>query len=356
MSPHRGTESGSDAAQAGGALLSTVYHAALACLPRPRERRTLLALGRAHEAHYESVQRKRCVREREMPRMMTTEAPDGTTGASGRSRWLQMGLLTAGAAAPLIARWRALRAAERAEALREQAAGRWNDAMAWAAQSLPSDGIQDAIQGTIQERIPQAQESIRQVSAAARDALRRLPLPLASAAEPPAPITAAAHPATASRRANAALWALGVGVGVVAAGAIAYVVLRNRMAAARDDDDTLVEIPLTAAAAPTSAPPEPGPQAQTVPLAPEGPAITEGAPAEEPGEAEPLAYDEGEGEGAAYVGNILTRIYHPAGSQRLPTPQHRIYFATRAEADEAGYRPDASESAPHGPDATRRHD
>lgn len=288
--------------------------------------------------------------------MMTTEAPDGTTGASGRGRWVQMGLLTAGAAAPLIARWRALRAAERAEALREQASGRWNDAMSWAAQSLPPDGIQDAIQGAIQgaihERLPQAQESIRQVSAAARDALRRLPL--SSAAEPPAPVAAPTPVAVSSRRANAALWALGVGVGVVAAGAIAYVVLRNRMNAARDDDDMLVEIPLTAAAAPVT--PGPRAQAQTTPLTPDTLAIAEDMPVEEPSEAEPLAFDPAEGADAAYVGNILTRVYHPADSMRLPVPQHRIYFATRAEADEAGYRPDASEPAPHGSDATRLRD
>lgn len=282
--------------------------------------------------------------------MMTTEAPDGTTGASGRGRWFQMGLLTAGAAAPLIARWRALRAAERAEALREQASGRWNDAKAWAAQSLPPDGIQDAIQGALQERLPQAQESLRQVSAAARDALRRLPLPTASDAQSPAPIAIPTPPATSNRRANVALWTLGVGVGVVTAGAIAYVVLRNRMSVTHDDDDTLVEIPLTAAQTPA---PEPRPRAQTIPLPTDGPAVTEDVGAEEPSEAEPLAFDEDEGAGAAYVGNILTRVYHPAGSQRLPVPQHRIYFATRAEADEAGYRLDASEPAPRDSNVTR---
>ncbi|HEX8732870.1 MAG TPA: hypothetical protein VF725_12515 [Ktedonobacterales bacterium] len=284
--------------------------------------------------------------------MMTTEAPDGTTGASGRGRWVQMGLLTAGAAAPLIARWRALRAAERAEALREQASGRWNDAIAWAAQSLPPDGIQDAIQGALQERLPQAQESLRQVSAAARDALRRLPL--GSAAEPPAPVAVPTPPTVSSRRANAALWALGVGVGVVAAGAIAYIVLRNRMNTAHDDDDTLVEIPLTTPT--TSAPPEPRAQAQTTPLAPDTLTVAEEPPVEEPSEGEPLAFDPSEGADAAYVGNILTRVYHVAGSPRLPVPQHRIYFATRAEADEAGYRPDASEPAPYGSDASHLHD
>lgn len=288
--------------------------------------------------------------------MMTTEAPERTTG--GRGRWFQMGLLTAGAAAPLIARWRALRAAERTEALREQASGRWNDAVAWAAQSLPQESIQNALQGaqdTLRERLPQAQESLRQVGGAARDALRRLPLPLTGDGEPPAPVAPdVTPPAALSRRANVALWTLGVGVGVVAAGAIAYVVLRNRMAAARDDDDTLVEIPLTTVAPSMSQ--EPRATAQTTPLAPESLVVAEEPPIEEPSEAEPLGYEESEGDGAAYVGNILTRIDHPADWPRLPVPQHRIYFATRAEADEAGYRLDANEPAPHGSDAPRRHD
>ena len=155
--------------------------------------------------------------------MMTTEAPDRTAPASGKNRWFQLGLLSAGAAAPLIARWRSLRAAEQAEALRNQASARWSEALARVAASLPTDSL----------------ESLRQVGSAARDAWQRLPGVSAPEPEPPAPI--------ARRRGSATLWLLGVGVGVVAAGAVAYIVLRNRLGAA-SDDDTLVEIPLTSPA------------------------------------------------------------------------------------------------------------
>lgn len=280
--------------------------------------------------------------------MRTSETLDGAQDEGGKSRWFQLGLLTAGAAAPLIARWRALRAAERAEALREQANERWNEALAWAAQTRP----QDVIQGAIQERLPQAQESLRQMSAATRDALRRLPLPMTSDVEPPAPIAPPALPATSHRRANAALWAVGVGVGLLAAGAVAYIVLRNR-ANANNDDDTLVEIPLTAEQAEQATQ---AAQEQAATLATDGPPITEETPVEEPGVAEPLAFDASEMEGAAYVGNILTRVYHPIDSKRLPAPEHRTYFATLAEAEEAGYHPDASESAARRSDASSRND
>jgi hypothetical protein len=154
----------------------------------------------------------------------------------------------------------------------------------------------------------------------------------------------------ARRRVNATLWAVGVGVGVVAAGAIAYVVLRNRMSVA-NDTEPLVEIPLTpVTAAETLA------QTQAAAPAPEGPAIVEKAPAEEPGVAEPLPFSEEDAEGAEYIGNILSRVYHAANSKRLPAPQHRIYFATEEEALEAGYRPDNNELASHSADITRRHD
>ena len=277
--------------------------------------------------------------------MMTTEAPEGMSHTSGKNRWFQLGLVSAGAAAPLIARWRALRAAEQAETLREQANERWNDALAWVAQSRPQ--AQEALQETLRQAAPQAQESLRQVSAAAREALRRLPgTPSSEAAAPTMSATSAAQ--LTNRRVNATLWAVGVGVGLVAAGAVAYIVLRNRIAAT-SDNDALVEIPLTAVT-PTEAltgvmtPTE----AAAAAMASEGPAIVEEPQSEEPGIAETPTFDENDAEGAAYIGNILSRVYHPAGSKRLPAPQHRIYFATQDEAEEAGYRPDNAELASRG--------
>lgn len=267
--------------------------------------------------------------------MITSEAPEGTSSANGKNRWFQVGLVSAGAAAPLIARWRSLRAAEQAEALREQASARWSDAMERVVSALP----QDTIQETLRQALPQAQESLRQVSSAARSALQRLPA--VSQPEPIIPVV------SSKRRVNTTLWLVGVGVGVVAAGAVAYVVLRNRMSAA-GDDDTLVEIPLTAVTATDTLAATPSNGASA---AGDGPAIVEESPDEEPGVAEPLAFSDEDAEGAAFIGNILSRVYHPADSKRLPAPEHRIYFATEEEATDAGYRPDGAEIASHASDS-----
>jgi len=275
--------------------------------------------------------------------MMTSEAPEGTSSANGKNRWFQLGLVSAGAAAPLIARWRSLRAAEQAEALREQASARWSDAVERVVSSLP----QEAIQETVRQALPQAQESLRQVGSAARTALQRLPAVNLST---PEPVVIAAPRST--RRVNTTLWLVGVSVGVVAAGAVAYVMLRNRISAA-SDDDTLVEIPLTAVMANDTLA---GAQADAASAATDGPAIVEEPTDEEPGIAEPLQFSEDDAEGAAFVGNILSRVYHPAGSKRLPAPEHRIYFTSEEEATEAGYRPDGAEIASHASDAPANHE
>ena len=284
--------------------------------------------------------------------MMTTEAPEGTTSATGKNRWFQLGLVSAGAAAPLIARWRSLRAAEQAEALREQAATRWNETLARLVATRP----QDALQETWRQVAPQAQESLRQVSSATREAFQRLP-----ALNQPAPVDIVPAPSPApssARRTSATLWLLGVGVGVVAAGAVAYIVLRSRMSAA-SDDDALVEIPLTAVApsdmlGANDAGAANG--ASAAEAASEGPAVVSEPPDEEPGVAEPLTFAESDAEGAAFVGNILSRVYHPVDSKRLPSPQHRIYFASEAEATAAGYRPDGAELASHTSESTNTHE
>lgn len=292
--------------------------------------------------------------------MMTSEAPDGTTPTSGKNRWFQLGLLSAGAAAPLIARWRSLRAAEQAEALRNQASARWSDwsdVVSRMAASLPTDSIQgsiDSLQESLRQVAPQAQESLRQVRSAARDALQRLPGVNLPATVPPAPIIVAP---VARRRANTTLWLMGVGVGVVAAGAVAYFVLRNRMSA-ESDDDTLVEIPLTSpailaangASAGTTAATRAAAQAAS--KAADEPPIVEGPSDDEPRVAEPIPFSESDAEGAAFVGNILSRIYHPIDSKRLPSPQNRIYFASEAEAISAGYHADSAELASRSTDAT----
>lgn len=270
--------------------------------------------------------------------MMTTEAPERMTSANGKNRWFQLGLVSAGAVAPLIARWRSLRAAEQAEALREQAAERWNEVMTWVAQSRPQDTIQESLQEALRQAAPQAQEALRRLAPAARESLR-----WRSNSAPDTTLTdPAAPPASANRRVNTTLWVIGVSVGLVAAGSVAYVLLRQRIAA-RNDDAALVEIPLTAV---TSA--DVVTQAPTAAVAPvtatanDGPAITEESPDDEPSAAEEPIFSDDDAEDAAFVGNILSRVYHLANSSRLPAPQHRIYFASEEEAIAAGYRPDGS--------------
>src|SRR6185437_10105394 len=141
--------------------------------------------GRAHVTASDEHQNRRQpgVTRRQVRKdrpMMTSEAPEGTSSANGKNRWFQLGLVSAGAAAPLIARWRSLRAAEQAEALREQASARWSDAVERVVSSLP----QEAIQETVRQALPQAQESLRQVGSAARTALQRLPAVNLSTPEP----------------------------------------------------------------------------------------------------------------------------------------------------------------------------
>lgn len=42
-----------------------------------------------------------------------------------------------------------------------------------------------------------------------------------------------------------------------------------------------------------------------------------------------------------YIGNVQTHIYHAATAPNLPGEDNREYFATREEAEAAGYRPSA---------------
>ncbi|HET9109903.1 MAG TPA: hypothetical protein VFN78_03665 [Ktedonobacterales bacterium] len=282
--------------------------------------------------------------------MITTEAPGDTTSAGGKNRWFQLGLVSAGAAAPLIARWRSLRAEEQAQALREQAVARWNETLA----RIVASGRPEALQEALRQMAPQAQESFRQVGAAARDALQRLPGATQTPGVADAADTAVIPPTPATRRVSATLWLVGVGVGVVAAGAVAYIVLRNRMSAATDDD-ALVEIPLTVVSPPTDLATAAASAAIAREVAAEGPAIVQESPEEEPGIAEPIDFSETDADGATFVGNIHSRIYHAANSTRLPAPQHRIYFATEQEAIEMGYRRDSTElTSPSGDAAGQR--
>lgn len=48
-----------------------------------------------------------------------------------------------------------------------------------------------------------------------------------------------------------------------------------------------------------------------------------------------------------YVGNVQTHIYHAAAAPNLPGEENREYFATREEAEAAGYRPSAQLASAH---------
>ncbi len=45
----------------------------------------------------------------------------------------------------------------------------------------------------------------------------------------------------------------------------------------------------------------------------------------------------------AYIGNTKTRIFHRAASDHLPAEEHRVYFASAAEARDAAFEPAQNE-------------
>ncbi len=246
--------------------------------------------------------------------MAMSDAPErAAQGSSGR--WLQLGMLSATAVAPLIARWRGLRADERAQALRER-----TEALRERAQARFSDAAQaaQALQQSFQQSLHR--EDARQATQELSDAIERL-----------APLAALA-PSTADesrdhRAVRASLWLAGVGAGLIAAGAITYIVIRNR-ALARAENDALVELSLEHL---SGGPP-------TTPDVNERP-ITEAPPSREPGFASPPVFSDADAEGAEWVGDIYTRAYTSVDALggELPDHDRRIYFASEEQALAAGY-------------------
>ncbi len=233
-----------------------------------------------------------------------------------RARWFRVGIVSATVLTPLVSRWQTLRAAERARAL-------------W-----------------------QASRSGAQRPWVKHEATPDLP-PLA-------------------RKSNLStgLWLAGVGVGLVAAGTAAYFVARRRMAARdeeplelslsgpngadgnqdmaeaelivsavfagsaagpsarRDYDETLRQSgtddegndgDIPAARMPTSEEPETTGASTT---------LRDGTPA---GATEP--------EQAPFIGDVRTLVYHEAGDENLPAEGDQVYFASREDAEGAGYHP-----------------
>jgi hypothetical protein len=243
-------------------------------------------------------------------------------GLRERGRWFRLGVVSATVVTPLVTRWRALRAAERARELWE--ARRATPSWPWARIGTPAE----------RDQPPPAQ---------------RTPV-------------------------NTGLWLAGVGVGVVAAGAAAFVLARRRIQHA---DEQPLELPLpgingngrhvvdqaqelvgrstrparaaatqldatpatNASSTTTASQSAPAPAATAEQQANMGAATTleSGAPA---GVVMP--------ERAPFVGNIRTMVYHEADDDGLPAEDNRVYFASEEEARSAGYRADRGETVESG--------
>lgn len=248
--------------------------------------------------------------------MAIHDAPEHAA-SGGKERWLQLGLVAATAAAPLIARWRSLRDSDRAEELRERAA---------ALRVAAADRFADAAEAAQALQLS-LQQSLRKAPAPAtpeESDERQIALAQLASLAATVPADNAAH----NRRLRATFWLAGATAGLLAAGAITYIIIRNR-ALARAEDDALVELSLDHLAQGPRTAPAPGEQP-----------VTEAPKSLEPEFAPPPEFSEDDETGALWVGDITTQAYMPFDTQRgtaMPDHDRRIYFATESQAVAAGY-------------------
>ncbi len=249
-----------------------------------------------------------------------------------RAQWVQLGLLSASIMAPLVGRWNELRTAERTRALREEAEARlrgmriqlpWqrNDVLDVVAPLLKQPG--DAVSGRSSTR----------------------------------------------GKVSSRLWLVGVGVGLVAAGVGAFLLVRRRLE--RSAEEPLVEIPLTSVNGYAKGASNGLNGSQRTPVASSTAGVsnalaltkeqTSSQSASQLAQPDALSvpmYGAGEGsvtgaiprteaempvgaeqpEDAPFIGNIRTMIYHASDAYNLPAEENRIYFASEDEAHAAGYR------------------
>lgn len=266
-------------------------------------------------------------------------------GWNPRAQWVQLGLLTASIMAPLIGRWNELRTAERARALREEAETRLR-------------GVRMQLPWQRNDALDQAAELLNRPDGGVIERL------------------------SARGKVSTRLWLVGVGVGLIAAGAGAYILVRRRME--RSTEEPLVELPLMSAvngyaqgsgnglngsyrtpsvgvartaaeglSAPTLTheqtssqpvfqPAHPNPRA----VAANGSADDDDTAVGEVSRADERTPEDEEViqlEDAPFIGNIRTMIYHEADDDNLPSEENRIYFMSEEEARAAGYRRDRDE-------------
>jgi hypothetical protein len=245
-----------------------------------------------------------------------------------RGAWFRVGLTSATIAAPLISRWNDLRAGERAREYAEEAEARLHDIGARVPWSRGNRLQREAV------------EMVREVS----------------------------ERATGQRqRASSIIWLAGVGVGLVAAGAGAYVLVRRRLDA--ELDEPLIAVmssgpnsnghgrangasngsgaPAAATSATTNAPsasaaPSTPTSSETATSAPSVSNADEGAS----NQADEAPINSENVERARYIGNIRTMVFHEANADGLPAEENRIYFPSEADALEAGYHRDRDEVSP----------
>ncbi len=270
----------------------------------------------------------------------------GNSGNNG-GNWLRVGVLSATALAPLIARWSDLRSSNRAQTLRELAAARLSDArdardqamvrlapVRAAANARLSDArdvanarLSDA-RDLASARFDDAIERLAQ--ARTPDMLRNVP-PFSLAVKRAEELQ---RQRQRRRRQTTMLWLAGVGVGLVAAGVTAYVVARRRMATTLDEDEPMVELPT---------------ERNLAEVMVGGSSVLNNSYAATNGQREAddsvgtIGAATGTGTAnpsqARYIGNIHTMVFHDSDDRgHLPAEENRIYFSSEDEARQAGYR------------------
>jgi hypothetical protein len=206
-----------------------------------------------------------------------------------RARWFRLGMVSATAVAPLVTRWRSLRAAERARALWEASQARG-----------PRPG---------------------------------------SHTRPGAPVPA--EPPRANVRAG--LWLAGAGVGLVAAGAVAFVIARRRIMLAAEERP--LDLPLTGLNGREFRDDDTSARVRDTVAAPTGAGLANAEQTAPSSIATPSRWDARATDGpdtepdeiAPIIGNLRTLAYFAADAPNLPTEADRVYFRSAEDARDAGF-------------------